>query len=114
MWRMLQQAKPDDYVLATGETRTVREFIEHAFAVVGRRIEWKGSARDEIGVDADSKEVLIEVDARYFRPTEVDTLLGDATKARERLGWQPRVSFKELVAEMMASDLKAGGRGPAR
>jgi GDPmannose 4,6-dehydratase len=114
MWRMLQQPKPDDYVLATGETRTVREFIEHAFAVVGRQIEWKGSARDEVGVDADSKEVLIEVDARYFRPTEVDTLLGDATKARQRLGWQPRVSFKELVAEMMASDLKAGGRGPAR
>jgi len=109
MWLMLQQPKPDDYVLATGEAHTVREFIEHAFAFVGRRIEWRGSGYDEVGIDADSNQSLIEVDSRYFRPTEVDVLLGDASKAHGRLGWRPRVSFKELVAEMMRSDLKHAG-----
>jgi GDPmannose 4,6-dehydratase len=110
MWLMLQQPNPDDYVLATGETRTVREFTEQAFAIAGRRIEWRGSGRDEVGVDASSKQVLIEVDARYFRPTEVDTLLGDASKARQRLGWSPRTSFKDMVAEMVQSDLRLAAR----
>jgi GDPmannose 4,6-dehydratase len=110
MWMITQQSKPGDYVLATGETRTVREFTEEAFAFVGRRIEWQGKGRDEVGIDAASKKALIEVDARYFRPTEVDVLLGDATKARETLGWKPRVTFKQLVAEMMQSDLKAAER----
>jgi GDPmannose 4,6-dehydratase len=109
MWLMLQQPKPDDYVLATGETHTVREFIEQAFAIVGRRIEWRGSGREEVGVDLDSKKILIEVDGRYFRPTEIDALIGDASKAQARLGWRPRVSFKELVAEMVQSDLKLAG-----
>jgi len=109
MWLMLQQPKPDDYVLATGEAHTVREFIEQAFAIVGRRIEWRGSGREEIGIDLDSKKVLIEVDGRYFRPTEVDALIGDASKAQARLGWRPRVSFKQLVAEMVQSDLKLAG-----
>jgi GDPmannose 4,6-dehydratase len=111
MWMMLQQSKPDDYVLATGEAHSVREFIEEAFAIVGRRIEWRGKGIKEVGVDARSKEVLIEVDARYFRPTEVDTLIGDASKARQRLGWRPRMSFKALVADMVQSDLKAAGAG---
>lgn len=109
MWKMLQQPKPDDYILATGEAHTVREFIEQAFAVVGRRIEWRGKGRAEVGFDATSNEVLIEVDSRYFRPTEVDTLLGDASKARARLGWKPRMTFKELVADMVHSDLKLVG-----
>jgi GDPmannose 4,6-dehydratase len=114
MWMMLQQEKPDDYVLATGEAHSVREFIEEAFVIVGRRIEWRGKGINEVGVDARSKEVLIEVDARYFRPTEVDTLIGDASKARQRLGWRPRMSFKALVADMVQSDLKAAGAGTGR
>ncbi len=109
MWMMLQQPAPDDYVLATGEMHTVREFIDHAFGIVGRRIEWRGSGLEEVGVDAGNKQVLIVVDARYFRPTEVDTLIGDASKARQRLGWSPRTSFQDLVSEMMQSDLKLAG-----
>ena len=114
MWMMLQQPEPDDYVLATGEMHTVREFIERAFGIVGRRIEWRGSGLEEVGVDAGNKQVLIEVDARYFRPTEVDTLIGDASKARERLGWRPRATFNDLVAEMMQSDLKLAGIAAGR
>jgi GDPmannose 4,6-dehydratase len=106
MWRMLQQPQPDDYVLATGEAHTVREFIERAFAVVDRRIVWRGDGTQETGQDARSGEVLVEVDARYFRPTEVDVLLGDATKARTRLGWKHRASFDQLVVDMVESDLK--------
>ena len=111
MWMMLQQTDPDDYVLATGEAHSVREFIEEAFSIVGRRIEWRGKGIDEVGVDAGSKDVLVAVDPRYFRPTEVDTLIGDASKARKRLGWQPRISFKELVADMVQSDLKLAQAG---
>ena len=96
---MLQQEAPDDYVLATGETHTVREFIERAFAEVGRNVEWFGQGFDERGVDAKTGQVLIEIDRRYFRPTEVDFLLGDPSKARERLGWQHKISFAELVRE---------------
>ena len=114
MWMMLQQPEPDDYVLATGEMHTVREFIERAFGIVGRRIEWRGSGLEEVGVDAGNKQVLIEVDARYFRPTEVDTLIGDASKARERLGWRPRATFNDLVAEMVQSDLKLAGIAAGR
>jgi GDPmannose 4,6-dehydratase len=106
MWSILQQPKPDDYVLATGEAHTVREFIERAFAVVGRGVHWKGMGLDEVGLDTKTGEVLVEVDPRYFRPTEVDLLLGDASKARAVLGWKHRVGFDELVQEMVASDLK--------
>jgi len=106
MWMMLQQDKPDDYVLATGETHTVREFIELAFAVVGRRIRWRGEGVDEVGIDQSSGKELIKVDPRYFRPTEVDTLLGDASKAHAKLGWRHRVSFNDLVTELVTSDLK--------
>jgi GDPmannose 4,6-dehydratase len=114
MWMMLQQDEPGDYVLATGETHSVREFVEEAFAFVGRRIEWRGKGIDEVGVDDKDGEVLIEVDKRYFRPTEVDTLIGDASKARQQLGWRPQVSFKELVADMVQSDLNLAAGAGAR
>jgi GDPmannose 4,6-dehydratase len=106
MWLMTQQATPDDYVLATGESHSVREFAELAFAEVDRRIVWEGSGASEIGRDARSGQILVKVDPRYFRPTEVDTLIGDASKAREKLGWRHKTSFQELVAEMVASDLR--------
>jgi GDPmannose 4,6-dehydratase len=105
MWLMLQQPEPDDYVLATGESHSVREFVELAFAQIGRRIAWRGTGRDEQGVDAASGEVLVEIDPRYFRPAEVDALLGDPTKARSKLGWSHRTSFRELVREMVEADL---------
>jgi GDPmannose 4,6-dehydratase len=106
MWRILQQDAPDDYVLATGETHSVREFIELAFSKVGRIIEWKGSGIDEVGIDTASGDPLVKIDSRYFRPTEVDLLLGDPSKARRVLGWKHTVSFPELVSDMLASDLK--------
>ena len=106
MWLMLQQPAPDDYVLATGETHSVREFIERAFRVAGRRIDWRGKGVREHGVDADTGSTLVQVDARYFRPTEVDLLVGDASKAREKLGWRHTVSFGDLVAEMVESDIR--------
>ncbi|MEY4880275.1 MAG: hypothetical protein RJB62_1744 [Pseudomonadota bacterium] len=106
MWRILQQDTPDDYVLATGETHSVREFIELAFAETGKRIVWQGAGVDERGIDAQTGKPLIVVDPRYFRPTEVELLQGDPTKARTKLGWQHTVTFPELVSEMVASDLK--------
>jgi GDPmannose 4,6-dehydratase len=106
MWRILQQPEPDDYVLATGESHSVREFVEKAFAQIGIRIAWKGKGVDEKGLDAASGRVLIQVDPRYFRPTEVDHLVGDPSKARAKLGWRHTVSFEQLVAEMVAADLK--------
>ncbi|GAA4246889.1 GDP-mannose 4,6-dehydratase [Azospirillum formosense] len=105
MWRILQQDKAEDYVLATGETHSIREFVELAFGHVGRRIEWRGTGVDETGVDAATGDVLIQVDPRYFRPTEVDLLLGDPSKARAKLGWTHTTTFPELVREMMSSDL---------
>ena len=114
MWRILQQDAPDDYVLATGETHTVREFVEQAFAVVERGIEWEGCGVDETGRDARTGERLIEIDPRYFRPTEVDILLGDPEKARFRLGWQHSVSFQELVSEMVEADLRLMRREQGR
>lgn len=107
MWLMLQQETPDDYVLATGETRSVREFAELAFREAGFSIEWKGAGVEEKGVDAATGRVLVEVDPRYFRPTEVELLIGDATKAHEKLGWKHETGFEELVREMVAHDLKA-------
>jgi len=106
MWRIVQQPKGDDYVLATGETHSVRSFVELAFQEVGRSIAWSGAGVDEIGRDAASGEVLVRVDPRYFRPTEVDLLLGDASKARRVLGWSHTTSLAELVREMVAEDLK--------
>lgn len=106
MWRMLQQDKPDDYVLATGETTSVRQFVEWAFADVGIALEWKGSGVDEKGYDCASGACLVEIDPRYFRPTEVDLLLGDPTKARQKLGWHHKTPVRELAAEMVREDVK--------
>lgn len=107
MYLMMQQAKPDDYVLATGEMHSVREFVELSFATVGKKIEWSGEGLEEVGVDADSGETRIKIDPRYFRPTEVELLLGDPSKARDILGWVHQTSFADLVKEMVASDLAA-------
>jgi GDPmannose 4,6-dehydratase len=109
-WLILQQKEPEDYVIATGEQHSVREFAEAAFHEVGIGIRWEGKGVDEKGHDADSGSVIVEVDKRYFRPTEVETLLGDPSKAKERLGWQPRVTFRELVSEMVREDLKDAER----
>jgi len=107
MWRILQQAEPDDYVLATGETHTVREFVEKAFRVVGRPIEWQGKGVAEKGHCQKTGDVVVAIDPAYFRPTEVDLLLGDPTKAREKLGWQHKTSFDDLVAEMVQADMRS-------
>jgi GDPmannose 4,6-dehydratase len=105
MWLMLQQREPEDFVIASGETRTVREFCEAAFSRASYELRWKGKGLKETGVDAKSGRVLVSVDDRYFRPTEVDLLLGDASKAKRKLGWVPRTSFTRLVELMVDSDL---------
>jgi GDPmannose 4,6-dehydratase len=105
MWLMVQQPEPDDYVLATGEEHSVREFVEKAFGCVGRKIEWRGAGVAAHGIDARDGRVLIEIDPRYFRPTETDALLGDPSKARQKLGWKHKVSFDQLVHEMVETDL---------
>ncbi len=105
MWLMLQQDEPDDYVLATNETHTVREMIEIAAAHVGIEVAWKGEGIKEVGINKATKETIVRVDPEYFRPAEVDLLIGDATKAREQLGWEPKVKFKELIELMTQSDL---------
>jgi GDPmannose 4,6-dehydratase len=106
MWRMLQQDQPDDYVLATGETHPVREFVEMAFNLVGIQIKWEGEGVNEKGINTATGDVIVEVDEKYFRPTEVDLLLGDPSKAKKELGWQPKYTFKELVEEMVNSDME--------
>lgn len=106
MWRILQQEKPDDYVLATNETHTVREFVELAFAEVGVGIEWKGEGVNEKGYDKNTGKLLVDVNPRYFRPAEVELLWGDSTKAETELGWKRKVSFKELVSMMVREDMK--------
>jgi GDPmannose 4,6-dehydratase len=138
MWLMLQQKKPDDYVVATGESHSVREFVELAFREIGAEIQWKGKGAKEVGIigrvtsapsgigPAEMREfhgagksrvtrlkkgdVVVEIDARYFRPTEVDELLGDASKARKDLGWEPRISFEEMVSTMVKADLEEASR----
>jgi GDPmannose 4,6-dehydratase len=114
MWRILQQDEPDDYVLATGEKHSVREFVEKAFATVGRQIVWRGTGVNEQGIEAATGRIRIEVDHRYFRPTEVDVLLGDPSKARDRLGWRHKTSFEELVQGMVTADLSALGHEEKR
>jgi GDPmannose 4,6-dehydratase len=111
MWLMLQQSEPGDYVLATGETHSVREFVELAFAETGVAIAWQGSGVNETGICKKTKRTLVRIDPRYFRPTEVEMLLGNPAKAQSKLGWKHKVGFKELVQEMLAEDLKLiGGR----
>ncbi len=105
MWMMTQQEESGDYVLATGETHSVREFVELAFAETGRRIAWEGEGVEEIGRDAKTSEALVKIDPRYFRPTEVDLLIGDPSKAKAKLGWETKVTFAELVKEMVQFDL---------
>jgi len=106
MWLMLQQDNPDDYVLATGEAHTVRDFIENAFIEINETIIWQGKGEHEIGVSKNTNKTLIEVDKRYFRPTEVNYLVGDASKAKKILGWEAKVKFSDLVSEMVKEDLK--------
>lgn len=110
MWRILQQPESDDYVLATGEQHSVREFVELAFRHIGRELAWQGKGIEEKGIDAKSGDILVEIDSRYFRPTEVESLLGDPSKAREKLGWQHRTSFPDLVREMVEADIENVGR----
>ena len=105
MWLMLQQDEPDDFVIATGKTHSVREFVELAFREIGIDIEWQGTGLNEKGVNAANRDVLIEIDARYFRPTEVDILMGDPSKAKEKLGWEAKVGFEELVKMMVEGDM---------
>jgi GDPmannose 4,6-dehydratase len=105
MWKILQQPEPEDFVIATGETHTVRSFVEKCFACLGKPIRWKGTGLDEIGIDETTGKVIVRVDPKYFRPTEVEFLLGDATKAREKLGWYPKVTLDELVQRMINYDL---------
>jgi GDPmannose 4,6-dehydratase len=107
MWLIMQQDDPDDYVLATGEAHSVREFVETAFAEIGRKIVWEGKGIEERGIDEATGEPLVLVDPRYFRPAEVDALIGDATKAKKKLGWAHLSTFRQLVKEMVAADLKA-------
>ena len=109
-WLMLQQDKPDDFVIATGMQFSVREFVATAGVLLDMKIEWRGKGVDEVGIDAKTGRTLVRVDSRYFRPTEVESLLGDPTKARQKLGWSAEVSFPELVAEMVQSDLDLAKR----
>jgi GDPmannose 4,6-dehydratase len=110
MWLMLQQDQPDDYVVATGETHTVREFCELAFAHAGYELVWEGEGENEQGIDRKSGQALVRIDPRYFRPTEVELLLGDPTRARTKLGWTPKVSFEELVVLMTDADMALAAR----
>jgi GDPmannose 4,6-dehydratase len=109
-WLMLQQDKPDDFVIATGKQFSVRDFVVAAGSLLDMKIEWRGEGVEEVGVDTVTARTLVRVDRRYFRPTEVETLLGDATKARQKLGWSPEVGFAELVSEMVKDDLDAAQR----
>ncbi|MCW5200451.1 GDP-mannose 4,6-dehydratase [Desulfobulbus sp. F4] len=109
-WLMLQQEQPEDFVIATGTQHSVREFVEIAAEELGMQIVWQGSGLDEVGIERKSGRTIVRVDPRYFRPTEVETLLGDPSKAKEKLGWEPKISFEEMVREMIVEDLKLAER----
>jgi GDPmannose 4,6-dehydratase len=111
MWMMLQQEKPDDFVIATGETHSVREFVEKAFGVVGINIKWQGEGVDEVGINSVTGETIVKIDPRYFRPTEVEFLLGDPTKVKKTLGWELEISFEQLVKEMVEKDIEFFEKG---
>ncbi|GFW69677.1 GDP-mannose 4,6 dehydratase [Trichonephila clavipes] len=113
MWMMMQQEKPEDFVIATGESHSVREFVEVAFKHIGKEIVWEGSGLEEVGKDKETGIVRVKVNTRYFRPTEVDFLLGDSTKAKEKIGWKPKTSFEQLVHEMVDSDVELMRKNPA-
>jgi GDPmannose 4,6-dehydratase len=105
MWLMLQHADPDDYVIATGETHSVREFVEAAFRGAGMGIEWTGKDLDEKGIDVSTGKTVVKIDEEFFRPAEVDVLIGDSSKAKEKLGWKPRTTFQDLVRIMAEHDI---------
>jgi GDPmannose 4,6-dehydratase len=109
-WLMLQQETAEDFVIATGVQHSVRDFVDLAAAAIDLKIRWEGTGVDEKGYDAASGKCIVAVDPRYFRPTEVATLLGDASKAKQKLGWHPKTTFEELVTEMMTEDLKLAKR----
>jgi GDPmannose 4,6-dehydratase len=109
-WLMLQQDKPEDFVIATGVQYSVRDFVNAAAKELGISVRWEGTGVDEKGYDAATGKCIVQVDPRYFRPTEVETLLGDPTKAKQKLGWTPKITFNELVAEMVLEDLKSAQR----
>ncbi len=109
-WLILQQPQPDDFVIATGEQHSVREFVTRAAAHLDMQIEWRGRGLEEQGIDTRTGKAIVKIDPRYFRPTEVDTLLGDSTKARTRLGWKPEIGFEDLISEMMQADLEIARR----
>ena len=109
MWLMLQQDKSDDYVIATGETHSVREFVEYSASLIGYNIKWEGQGLNEVGIDKESGKVLISIDKAYYRPSEVDVLLGDATKAKQKLSWEPKVKFKDLISLMMKEEFEHRG-----
>jgi GDPmannose 4,6-dehydratase len=109
-WLMLQQEAPQDYVIASGVQHSVRDFVEKAGTLLGMRIDWRGKGAEEVGVDLKTGRTIVRIDPRYYRPTEVDTLLGDASKARRELGWSPKISFDELVCEMVEADLTLARR----
>ncbi len=109
-WLLMQHEVADDYVIATGEQHSVREFVERVGAELGHAIEWRGAGVSEEGIDPPTGRVIVKVDPRYFRPAEVETLLGDSTKARTRLGWKPEISFETLVKEMVAADVELARR----
>lgn len=112
MWMMLQQEQPQDYVIATGETHSVREFVEAAFNVIERKIRWQGEGVDEVGVDDETGIIRVKVNPKYFRPTEVDLLLGDSSKARREIGWKPRITFNQIVEDMVKSDIELMRKNP--
>jgi len=109
-WLMLQQDKPEDYCIATGMQYSVREFVDLAWSYLGKSIRWEGEGLNEKGYDSKTNDLIVEVDPRYFRPAEVETLLGDPTKAKENLGWKPKITFEEMVHEMMENDLNLANR----
>lgn len=112
MWLMLQQKEADDFVVATGEMHSVREFVELAFGVIGRKVEWRGKGVDEVGVESGTGIVRVKINPKYFRPTEVDLLLGDPTKAQRELGWKRKVSFLDLVKDMVEADIELMRKNP--
>jgi len=109
-WLMLQQDEPDDFCIATGIQFSVREFVNFSWGYLGRTIRWEGCGIDERGYDTETENIIVTVDPRYFRPTEVETLLGDPSKAKEKLGWEPKITLKEMVHEMMENDINIAKR----